>query len=187
VPEQEKKESFWTTLPGMLTGLAALVTAVTGLWLAIPHGSTPKPDAAAAITAGTSASEPPAKPILPAGGSSAQPSAAVTTAPSIPAASVVVTPRSGAPTTLKIDTFVHNYYDKSIELMNGQSIALEKIKTIDFLDVHSDQRMVDVKLTLNDGRVVTGDLYKDYAFKGESDLGPFTIFMTDIKQIAFNR
>jgi hypothetical protein len=32
-PEKKKKEhkSFWTTLPGILTGLAALVTAITGI------------------------------------------------------------------------------------------------------------------------------------------------------------
>ena len=29
--EPEHRQSFWTTVPGILTGLAALITAVTGL------------------------------------------------------------------------------------------------------------------------------------------------------------
>jgi hypothetical protein len=31
----ESKSSFWTTLPGILTGIAAVLTAVTGLYLAV--------------------------------------------------------------------------------------------------------------------------------------------------------
>ena len=37
----EKQQSFWTTLPGILTGVAAIITAITGLYLAIGrnHGA----------------------------------------------------------------------------------------------------------------------------------------------------
>lgn len=31
----EKKKSFWQTLPGILTGIAAVITAITGLYLVI--------------------------------------------------------------------------------------------------------------------------------------------------------
>jgi hypothetical protein len=30
----EKKKSFWATLPGVLTGMAAVITAITGLYIA---------------------------------------------------------------------------------------------------------------------------------------------------------
>ena len=33
--ENDSKRSFWTTLPGILTGLAALVTAIGGLVVAL--------------------------------------------------------------------------------------------------------------------------------------------------------
>ncbi len=37
--EPGKKQSFWTTLPGVLTGIAALLTAVTGFLVVVyPHG-----------------------------------------------------------------------------------------------------------------------------------------------------
>ena len=29
--DQQPRQNFWTTVPGILTGLAALITAVTGL------------------------------------------------------------------------------------------------------------------------------------------------------------
>lgn len=32
--DQNRKKSFWSTLPGILTGLAAVITAITGLYLA---------------------------------------------------------------------------------------------------------------------------------------------------------
>ena len=35
----EKKKSFWTSLPGILTGMAAVITAVSGLFFAIGYNS----------------------------------------------------------------------------------------------------------------------------------------------------
>ena len=63
---QDKPASWWTTLPGVITGLAAIVTALTGLIVAIkqtgwfdsdaPH----KPAAAATSTSARPAPVPPA-------------------------------------------------------------------------------------------------------------------------------
>lgn len=40
-PGGEKKGNFWTTLPGILTGLAALITAIAGVIAVIPKSPTP--------------------------------------------------------------------------------------------------------------------------------------------------
>ncbi len=41
----DQKKSFWTSLPGILTGIAAVVTAITSLYIAVIKGSKPlKPD-----------------------------------------------------------------------------------------------------------------------------------------------
>ncbi len=98
---------------------------------------------------------------------------------------MTVTSRAGEVTNLSAKTFIHNFTEKAIELTSGQTIAFEKIKAIDFLDVHADERTVDVKVTLVDGRTVDGAMKKDYAFNGESDLGPFHITVQDVKQIVF--
>jgi hypothetical protein len=40
-----KQGSWWTTLPGILTALAALITAITGFYVALsPHRDRPAPD-----------------------------------------------------------------------------------------------------------------------------------------------
>jgi hypothetical protein len=48
MPEEEKR--FWTTLPGILTGIAAVLTAATGLYLAFPSGSDEPQPALTALT-----------------------------------------------------------------------------------------------------------------------------------------
>jgi hypothetical protein len=174
-------QSFWSTVPGILTGVAAFITAVTGLWIAI---GSHKPDAAeqpapAVVTA--------PKASTPAATSAGSPSPAATqVTPSAPG-SVTVTARDGNVTKLEVKTFLHNYTDSSVQMASGQTIPFEKIRTIDFLTVHPDQYVVDVSITLMDGRTVAGGLKTNYAFKGENDLGPFTIFVQDVKQISFNR
>lgn len=40
----EEQKSFWTSMPGILTGLATVVTAITGLYLAISGDSRPAQD-----------------------------------------------------------------------------------------------------------------------------------------------
>ena len=181
MPDVGNKQSFWTTIPGILTGVAALVTAATGLWIAIaphehPGEAKHAPLAAPPVQSSAPGSAPP---------TSTQQQSAATVATPEAKSSVVVTSRAGDVTRLSPKTFVHNYSDKAIELTSGQTIAFEKIKTIDFLEVHPDERAVDVKVTLTDGRTVGGAMKKDYAFNGESDLGPFHIWVQDVKQIAF--
>lgn len=44
-------KGFWTSLPGVLTALAAMVTALTGAWLAIPHGRKDNPATVAPVDA----------------------------------------------------------------------------------------------------------------------------------------
>ena len=184
-PELEKKQSFWTTMPGILTGLAALLTAATGLWVAIgPHDKSVSEGHSASVSAPMQASAPGSVP--PASTQQSSAASSVAAAPSAAARStVVVTSRVGDVTRLSAKTFVHNFTDKAIELTSGQTIGFEKIKAIDFLTVHPDERSVDVKVTLTDGRTVDGALKKDYAFNGENDLGPFHILVQDVKQIVF--
>ena len=182
MPEIEKKQNFWTTMPGILTGVAALLTAATGLWVAI--GPREKPSAnehPAPVSAPLQSSAPGSAP--PASTQQSSPSTAV--APTAAKGTVTVTSRAGDVTNLSAKTFIHNFTEKAIELTSGQTIAFEKINAIDFLDVHAEERTVDVKVTLVDGRTVSGAMKKDYAFNGESDLGPFHITVQDVKQIVF--
>lgn len=136
LPEPEKKQSFWTTMPGILTGMAALLTAATGLWVAIAPHDKPRSDGrSAAVSAPMQASAPSSAPPA-----STQQSPAASSVVAAPAATardtVVVTSRGGDVTKLSAKTFVHNSTDKAIELTSGQTIGFEKIKVIDFFTLH---------------------------------------------------
>jgi hypothetical protein len=59
MPEQDRKGgflAFWTTLPGILTGLAALITAVVGaigLWKSQSGGNHPSASPESSLTTST--------------------------------------------------------------------------------------------------------------------------------------
>jgi hypothetical protein len=38
-----RKKDFWSTLPGILTGIAAMLSALTGIYLAVRTGDRPPP------------------------------------------------------------------------------------------------------------------------------------------------
>ena len=42
MPEETKQQSWWQTLPGVLTAAGALLTAVTGLIVVMRHDEQPK-------------------------------------------------------------------------------------------------------------------------------------------------
>ncbi len=175
------KQNFWTTIPGILTGVAALLSAVTGLLVVMHHPAgtdTAAGHTEAAIVSG------------------AQTGAATSTAPQTSSSAlpipksggdVTLTSRAGDVTKLPVKSFRHNYTEDAIQFKSGQSISFEKIQSIDFLNVNDDAHEVEVRVTLVDGRALEGQLATNYAFKGESDLGSFLIFVEDVKQIAFPR
>ena len=74
--EQQQRSGFWATLPGILTGTAALITAATGGYLALGR----LPDKAAAAGAPHAPAPADAKPAVvgaPEAGAAAQPTAVV--------------------------------------------------------------------------------------------------------------
>jgi hypothetical protein len=171
--ESDGKQNFWTTMPGILTGIAALLTAATGLFVAVYHSAGSSPSNEHPAPAAVSAPEP--KPALPAANS---------TAAQTVKGAVTVTSRDGEITKLFLKSFQHNYTEKTIELTSGQTISFDRIKSIDFFSVDTDH-LVAVKVTLTDGRAVEGVLRGGYAFVGESDIGPFRIQVENLKQILF--
>ncbi|SEC07997.1 hypothetical protein [Terriglobus roseus] len=183
------KQSFWTTIPGILTGLAAVLTAASGFWLAIHHGAPESSDPAnrAPIVAGDSRPAPDAPVATTATNPLSPPAPVTTTADAAHQGSVTLRSRAGDTTQLSLKSFKHNMTEDTIQLTSGQTIAFEKIHQLDFLTVDGNAHTIGLKLTLTDGRVVTGDIASNYAYTGQSDLGPFTIFVQDVKQIVFNR
>ena len=174
--EPNEKQSFWTTIPGILTGLAAVLTAGTGLFLALNH---PR-DAA-------SHSERPAAPALESAVPASLSGAAVTPVSPAPSArssdSVTLISRNNEVSHLAAKSFRHGLGGKSIELTSGQTIPFEKIRSIDFGAIGHDE--VTVSVTLIDGRVVSGSVTTNAGFEGENDIGPFSIYVANVKRVVF--
>jgi cytoskeletal protein RodZ len=171
----DKRQNFWTTIPGILTGAAALLTAGTGLFLAINHTQD------AASPASHSAQAPVSGSVSP---SSARPASSADTSAPAPTTtgSVKLTSRTGEVTYLSHKTFRHSSQGKSIEFTSGQTIPFERIKSIDFQTVSNNE--VAVNVTLTDGRVIAGSMSTNNLFQGDSDIGPFNIYMPDVKQVV---
>jgi hypothetical protein len=147
LPEPDKKQSFWTTLPGVLTGIAALLTAVTGFLVVMhPHsadGSKEGPPAVAVSSKDMSGVAPNAV-----GGGSA----AGSVMPKQQQPTVLVVDKDGTETRVFLKGFQDSYSGEFIKLKNGQSIPFEKIRFVDFPERHGYDQ--NVKVTLTDGRTL---------------------------------
>jgi hypothetical protein len=181
--ELEKKQSFWTTMPGVLTGIAAVLTAVTGLLVVMyPHGfaGSKEGSPAAAISSNDPAGAAPN-----AAGSSAPASATPSATPKQQKPTVLVVGKDGTQTGVSLRGFQDSQSGEAIGLKNGQTIPFDKIRSVDFVETHGYDE--DVKVTLTDGRTVEGDIMAGEQLTGETDIGPFSISVKDVKQIVFER
>jgi hypothetical protein len=173
------KQSFWTTLPGVLTGIAALLTAATGFLVVLyPHGCGGAKESAAARSGIERASTTP----VDAGSSSASTGSSPQQRKK---ATVLVTGKDGTATRVFLQSLRDSYSGEAIELKNGQSIPFDKIRSIDFLDVNDYAQ--DVRVTLTDGRAVEGAIMSGEQITGATDIGPFSISVKKLSRVLFER
>jgi hypothetical protein len=179
--EAQNKPSFWTTLPGILTGVAALITAVGGLLVAVHyHGPNAKPQDDPTVVG-----QPKTTP--------EQPRTVVDqpkTAPEQPHKAIVTLTETDG-TTLTVDASSLEWEMgpsmREFTLSTGQSIPFDKIKTIDVLE--AGDRTTTVQVTLTDGRTLQGvvDGGRYAGFRGESDIGHVRVGIGMLRQIRFQR
>jgi hypothetical protein len=180
LPEPDKKQSFWTTLPGVLTGIAALLTAVTGLLVVMyPHGFGAAKDGSPVAT--VSPKDPGGASPNDAGGSSVP----AATMPKRQKPMVLVVGKDETGTTLSLRGFQDSYSGEAIQLKSGQAIPFDRIRAVDFLQTHAYEQ--DVRVTLTDGRGVEGAIMSGEQLTGETDIGPFSISVKDVRRIEFER
>ena len=189
--EEPRKQEFWTTLPGILTGVGALITAITGLILGlnqhgvlgsrqVPPGKAEPSDMAAQPIR----SEVPGQPgvFTERGPGRAHPGKSA-------GATVLITAIDGTVTTVFADSLRQiREWDKSLHLLSGQTIRFDKIKRVEIVGVHEED--AKVRITLSDDRILEGSVgsgSSTLGFHGENDLGVFDIRMEQLKQIVFRR
>ena len=188
--KEQKSAGFWTTVPGILTGLAGLVTAITGLTLGLfqygvlgsKHGDVGKPvtsvtSSQGTITAASSGQERSTNPLPD------------PTRQGASKATVVITARDGTITTVFANSFRQTaQYDEQLHLLSGQSVAFDNIKSIEVVKVYAQH--ADIQIALVNDRVIDASLGAGssiYGFGGENDLGGFSIAVDRLKRIVFRR
>ena len=192
-----KTSAFWTTLPGILTGIAAVVTAITGLTVGLlqygvfgsKHGEPGKPTTSATSTpAASTASQGAGTPASSARGPGAPP-ASKPTETNPQRATVVITASDGTTTTLFAENFRQTaHYDAQLHLRSGQAVAFDNIKSIDVVKVYAEH--ADVRIVLADDKVLSASLGAGssiYGFGGENEMGTFGITVDRLKRVVFRR
>lgn len=98
---------------------------------------------------------------------------------------VLVVEKDGTSVQVHLKGFKNSMFDQAIRLKSGQSVPFEKIKSIDFQGERDYDR--DISVTLTSGQVLQGSIQSGEQFSGETDIGPFSVPVRDLKLVSFER
>lgn len=183
----ETGKSFWQTAPGVITAVAALITALGGV-LAIlvqndviggaSHGGnrvvagTPEGGAAAQVVSGVTPTKPmEASPLIP-----------------WARATATLVRQDGTSATVKAPTVGLTCATETVVFKNGQRVSLELVRSIQFDAIYVENSSADGVVTLLDGRELTDPIHTwNCPVTGANELGSLAIQLGDIKRIDFHR
>jgi hypothetical protein len=182
----ETGKGFWQTTTGMITAIAALITALGGvLGILVQNdiiGRSTDGRAVEAVTRG--------------GGENNQPSAEVRppsstdTSTLIPwdSATATLVRKDGTSATVKAPTVGLACATENLVFKNGQRVSLQLVRSIQFDAVYFENASADGVVTLLDGRDLTDPIYTwNCPVMGTNELGRVEIKLEDIKRINFHR
>jgi hypothetical protein len=199
------KTSWWSTLPGILTAAAAVITALSGLLAILAQngvfGESNKPIATKAADVVVSSSVAPktsiddkpsqTKPVEAApkaGASSGADGAAsgIAAAPlhSLPFTGAIITRLDGSIVKLRDDIKEYCQGAPLLKTPDGQLIEMKRMARFDVVD-WNDQAGT-VRITLNNGETVETRI-NACAMRGTNDLGEFHGDFSTIKSVVFVR
>ena len=182
---KKDKTSFWATIPGILTGIAALITAITGLLIGLNQNDMGKKNVAPNQTD----HQKPASLLTPGSVSATESLRPDNMAPDHSAVEPMASIQAIDGNITKItERSLKFRMDNYIALENGQKVQFQKLKAIEVLGL--EDARAKVRLTLLDGSSAIG--YRDISgapsvFEGESQLGKFAIDMRKVKLVSFPR
>lgn len=179
-------KGFWQTVPGILTGLAAVLTAIGGLFAVLLQIG----------IIGGSDNTPPPGPV--ANAQSTRPGAASTPTTANAAApggwanaTAVMTANDGKEYTSRAETFRFCISaGAGIYFNNAQDIAFEKMTLLEVL--RSDVALsaggkADIRITLTTGTVLTGTMDAGCDFIMQAEAGRVNLYPDKVKKIEFKR
>lgn len=180
--------SFWHTAPGVITAVAALITALGGVLAVLVQNdligrSGDRGGELAIEREAPGSAALPAEVAAPARGS--PPSGSLTPWAS---ADATLTRRDGTGTTVRAPTVGLACATETVEFKNGQRVRLDLVRSIRVDAVYMENGSADGVVTLLDGRELTDPIHTwNCPVTGASDLGPVSIELANIRRIDFHR
>ena len=183
----ETGKSFWHTAAGVITAVAALITAVGGLLAILVQND---------IIGGGRDRETPAVAAAPGGASAGPPDSGATAAASAKAPGLVAWDRAtatfvrrdGTSATVKAPTVGLACATERLSFKNGQRVDLELVRSIRFDAIYTESSSADGVVTLLDGRELTDPIHTwNCPVTGANELGPLKVQLADIRRIDFHR
>lgn len=182
-------KSFWQTAPGVITAMAALITAIGGvLGILVQNGvlggAREQPSQSVAHTSvGTDTDGAPQGRTIP----GTQPANGSGLVPWDKATATLVR-QDGTSATVRAPTVGLACATERLAFKNGQRIGLERVRSIRFDAIYLENSSADGAVTLLDGRELTDPIDTwNCPISGTNELGPIEIQLKDIKRIDFHR
>lgn len=182
-------KSFWQTAPGVITAVAALITAIGGVLgilvqndlIGAKSGDRASETSAAATPVGGANDEGPS------GGAATKSSRAPSLVPWLRASAALVR-RDETRAVVKASTVGMACDTAQLAFQSGQRIGLDLVRRIQFVAIYSETASADAVVTLLDGRQLTNAvLTRNCPITGSNDLGSVNVNLADIKRIDFRR
>ncbi|WP_336716419.1 hypothetical protein [Arthrobacter sp. USHLN218] len=187
---EQGDKGFWHTAPGLITAIAALITALGGiLGILVQNGvigwendgqqlsATQEPAGAAGGEDGNRPED-----------AKSAPEQGGTSPVSWDRAEADLVRRDGTSTTVKASTVALACTTGSLQFENGQQISLEKVRTIRFDAIYTDSASADGLVTLLNGQELTDPIYTwNCPVWAQNKLGRVQIELEDIRLVKFNR
>lgn len=177
--------NFWTTMPGILTAVAALITAIGGVVaILVQVGVIGKADKNPAAPPATSQEQ-----VVTISGSGT--STGVAAGKPWKDVEAVITAKDGTVTKMRAETVRFCFSGGAgINLNDSQDIAFDKMSRIDVLssDVAlSPGGKAKLRVTLVSGSAMEGTITSGCDFFGQSEVGRYALYPDKLMKIEFQR
>jgi hypothetical protein len=189
MPNDPASPSWWQTLPGVLTAVAALITAIAGLLAVLVQTGVlyrrgdPPPHLPSDRVAFVASSHP--------GSDTATITITSTAAKSWQDAHVMLTGTDGKAIVLRAPSFSACIsVNQTLTLNGNQEIPFERMRSVDVLradPVGTPAGTAVVRIVLVDGRALDGRVDATCGLFGYNDVGRYDVNIQSLKRIEFRR
>jgi len=190
----EQGKGFWQSAPGIITAVAALVTALGGLLgILVQAGVIGGDDEAARPPASVGSSrgdvgQPAAASTSTTSGSGAAPTSAGGDLVPFDRATATLTRRNGSTTDVLAPTVGLACDTGRVAFTNGQKVSLDLVRSITYDTIYPENASATGAVTLLDGRRLTDPIYTwNCPVTGRNDLGAVEVKLDVIRRIDFRR